>query len=134
MNTKVINLRMKKKAVQIVKNLVEEKWFFEQLEKKKRILLQQTFVELQQIYNVSGNLIIKHLPEGRSCYCKKNFIISLNKTSLLEFLHEFRHLLQDKKPGICPVGEYELDAELWVGRLLFQVGVKEEVYRKERKI
>ncbi len=116
--------------MQLVGELVKEKCFLEQNSEIKKRMLQEIFIMLKKIYDVSGNIVIADKPaEGRSCYYKKNSIIFLNKPYLVNFLHEFRHLLQDKKLKTCP--DRELDAELWSGRLLFRSGVKEKVYKNE---
>jgi hypothetical protein len=82
--------------------------FFKQSMDRKCDLLQYLFIELKKIYHVEGTLNV--IPFMNSfekmtfshCACIENAVgehfwfIFLDKPSFSTFLHEFRHLIQDR--------------------------------------
>jgi|GEM_PF-6243706 len=111
-------MKVKKKIVQIVRSLIKEKRFFRQdLDKKKNMLL-EAFKEFQKVYGVSGKMVIKKINADKpgvtfSHYNKTDSLIFLDKPSVVNFLHEFRHLLQFEKYRKIDMDALEADARLW---------------------
>ncbi len=114
------DMKVKKEIVQIVRNLIKQKRFFRQDLNKKRDMLFETFKEFQKVYGISGEIVIENINVDKpkitsSCYFPANSLIFLDKPSLINFLHEFRHLLQYKKykKGNMDKDTIEVDARLW---------------------
>ena len=111
-------MKVKKKIVQIVRGLIKEKRFFRQNLDKKKDMLFEAFKEFQEVYGVSGRMVIENINADKpgvtfSQYIYENSLILLDKPSLVNFLHEFRHLLQFNKYRKIDTDALEVDARLW---------------------
>lgn len=115
-------MKVKRKIVQIVRSLIKEKRFFRQNLDKKKDMLFEAFKEFQEVYGVSGRMVIENINADKpgvtsSQYTYENSLIFLDKPSLVNFLHEFRHLVQDKKyeknKETALARALEADARLW---------------------
>jgi len=109
-------MKVRLEVVGIIRNLIRKEKFFKQTEPKKRNLLKETFEKLKEIYSVTGKLKFEQPgtrtgtgTSSRYCISKKQII--LDKPSLVNFLHEFRHLLQYQTK--IKVTNVEVDAREW---------------------
>ena len=133
------DVKVKKKIVQIVKDLIKQKRFFRQDLNKKKDMLLEMFKEFQEVYGLSGNIVIKNINADKpgvtlSYYNPANSLIFLDKPSLVNFLHEYRHHLQFKKykKGNMGINTIEIDARLW-SLNVFKKASKKAYENAERK-
>jgi hypothetical protein len=85
-------------AIQRVKDLIKQEHFFKCDDKQKENLLRQLTTDLSIIYNVQDInflMVSDYIGSLCGCYQPMTRIMVLNKPSLVTFLHEYKHHLNN---------------------------------------